>query len=306
MPPKLEFTERKVSQLAPHPKQHQCFEDLPDAELQQLAESMRKCGLNHAIEILPDDTIICGHQRVRAARLLGWDDIDVIIRHDLAAAGDEAVEERLVEDNLIRRQLTPLERVRCATLIAGRRSDWRVVSAQRDRVATLLHVSLKTATRLLQVALTPTAVQHAYDLGHLPLVLAVRVYHLPVHVQAEIADEIEVAGFEGAKDIVKSHFPSDPPRQLTATDHYRILIHDIRRAHDALHRHVSEIEFDKILVEGDIKVLSDGEQLLHQLSAAVESVRPERSTGHDVQSIGDQVDVNSVKRDRFNDGGADG
>ena len=33
------------------------------------------------LQVLPDGTIISGHQRVRAAKLLGWSHIEAVVRH---------------------------------------------------------------------------------------------------------------------------------------------------------------------------------------------------------------------------------
>jgi hypothetical protein len=41
----------------------------------------------HLVEILPDGVIISGHLRVRAAEPLGWTEIDVMVRTDLAEVG---------------------------------------------------------------------------------------------------------------------------------------------------------------------------------------------------------------------------
>src|SRR5215510_5112745 len=90
-----------IEDLKNHPRQAEFFRGLSDAELRNLAEDM-KPGLRVPIEILPDGTIIMGHQRVRAARLLGWERIDAVIRYDLEEQGEAAVLELLIKDNLDR------------------------------------------------------------------------------------------------------------------------------------------------------------------------------------------------------------
>src|SRR5437763_1950535 len=103
----------KITKLKEHPLQEAVFGDISEEELAALAENMQEHGLREPVEILPDGTIIVGHQRVRAARKLGWKEIDVVVRHDLAAAGPAAVETHFIESNLIRRQLGTLARARC-------------------------------------------------------------------------------------------------------------------------------------------------------------------------------------------------
>lgn len=80
----------KLNRLNDHPKQALNFDDVPDKELAALAADMKRRGQRDPVEILPDGTVIAGHQRVRAAERLGWKEIDVIVRTDLAGAGNAA------------------------------------------------------------------------------------------------------------------------------------------------------------------------------------------------------------------------
>jgi ParB family chromosome partitioning protein len=95
-----------LDQLRPHPRQADLF-GLPtdqDPGVRELADSMRRDGLRDPIDILPDGTILAGHRRVAAARWLGWNEIEVRIRHDLLDSPQEA-ERFVIEDNLMRRHL---------------------------------------------------------------------------------------------------------------------------------------------------------------------------------------------------------
>src|ERR1700677_2926106 len=87
----------KICKLKDHPSQHTIFGDLTNEELETLAENMKKHGLHDPVEILSDGTIIAGHQRVRAAKTLGWTEIDVVVRDDLEEAGPAAVEAYFIE-----------------------------------------------------------------------------------------------------------------------------------------------------------------------------------------------------------------
>ena len=106
------IVEKPIASLKPHPRQAKLFHDATEEEIKELAESMANNGLDHPVEILPDGTIVAGHQRVKAAQKLGWKSIRCWVRNDLAKAGEEAVECRLIEDNVIRRQLTKLDEAR--------------------------------------------------------------------------------------------------------------------------------------------------------------------------------------------------
>jgi ParB-like chromosome segregation protein Spo0J len=76
---------RKLSDLRPHPLQAQVFHDTRGEELARLAEDIKANGLNCPVEITPENVIICGHRRVKAARQLNWDEIEVWVRQDPGA-----------------------------------------------------------------------------------------------------------------------------------------------------------------------------------------------------------------------------
>src|SRR5690606_17392085 len=80
-----------------------------DALLADIAEN----GLRSPIILLPDNTILAGHQRVRVATKLGWKTIPAVVRHDLANDPDGA-ELVFLRDNSVRRQRTLLGQVRDA------------------------------------------------------------------------------------------------------------------------------------------------------------------------------------------------
>lgn len=191
----------RLTDLRPHPRQTELFPAPNDTEIELLAEDMRTRGLQHPIEILPDNTILCGHNRVRAAELLGWEEIDAIVRHDLMDATDQQIEMHVIIDNTCRRQLRPLERARCAhrlrELFHG--GDFEqlahddqddVVIHTRDLIGRMMKLSGRHVSRLMAVLDTPLAVQQACDDGLLSVELAARIAKRPGDVQAKIAEKI--------------------------------------------------------------------------------------------------------------------
>jgi ParB/RepB/Spo0J family partition protein len=74
-----------------------------------MAESMRDQGLLNPITVRPEGNgykLVIGHHRCAAARKLGWEKIDCIIRKGLDAITAELCE---IDENLIRADLTPAE-----------------------------------------------------------------------------------------------------------------------------------------------------------------------------------------------------
>ena len=122
---KRRIERRPLADLRPHPSQAAMFTDLSEIEIKALANDI-KIRLNFPVEITQDGVIICGHQRVRAAQLLGWESILCWVRDDLEEQGDAAVEARLIEDNFDRRQLSQLAIARCYVQLKKlRRDGWQ-------------------------------------------------------------------------------------------------------------------------------------------------------------------------------------
>jgi ParB-like chromosome segregation protein Spo0J len=103
------FETRRLDELKSHPRQDELFSNLNEAEFEKLKQSVDG-GLNVPIEITTDNVVIDGHQRLRAARELGWETIDVWVRDDLP--DQKAIDQRHIEANLDRRQLTRLDQAR--------------------------------------------------------------------------------------------------------------------------------------------------------------------------------------------------
>jgi ParB family chromosome partitioning protein len=207
-PPEVQKWE--ISKLKRHPRQEEIFGDLPDAELRALADDMRRRGQQQPIEIRPSGEVICGHQRVRAARLLGWTTIDAIVRHDLDEKGDHAVEAHFLSDNLHRRQLSPLGRARCIKRLmeieSGSRTGslgWKKREELKASIAKQLNLSPRSVSRYLLITAAPAAVQRAFDGNQITLIAAGRVALLPKSVQQEIARRISAG--EPARKVVAEY-----------------------------------------------------------------------------------------------------
>jgi ParB-like chromosome segregation protein Spo0J len=201
---------RDISQLHPHPLNSQLFTDLSERELQLLADDILENGLQHAVEILPNGMLIAGHQRVRALKLNGETTVRCLVRYDLAKEGPEAVEERLIKDNLLRRQLGHMAKARAGEALVklqrhGGRSEGNHV---RDQVGKQLGISGRHLSRYLQLLSLPRILQDAIDVGSLPMATASRIAGLPPDQQEAIAATVE-AGEDpvgaAARYLAKSH-----------------------------------------------------------------------------------------------------
>ena len=191
-------TKWKIGKLRDHPRQAEMFGDVDEEELKALVENMDKRGQRDPVHVTPDGIVIAGHQRVRAAKRLGWKEIDVVVRHDLVAGGEAAVEEHFLEDNFVRRQLSPLARARCIKrlmeLEEGReaaRFGFTKKEQLKARIAARMGLSARSVSRYLLLLDAPEAVQRVFAKGTITLIVAGRVALLPKKVPAEVARRIE-------------------------------------------------------------------------------------------------------------------
>ncbi|MBX5466881.1 MAG: ParB/RepB/Spo0J family partition protein [Firmicutes bacterium] len=93
--------------LKPHPA-NTLFDPLPEAVYEALKEDIAAHGIHDALLVTPDFTLITGHHRAKAALELGLEAVPVEIQ-DVDAAEAERL---LIADNVLRRQLTPMEQAR--------------------------------------------------------------------------------------------------------------------------------------------------------------------------------------------------
>jgi hypothetical protein len=196
---------RAVDSLKQHPFQDKLFRDLDQFDFEQLLASLRKNGLLRPVEILSDGTILDGHQRVLAAKQLGWETIQCLVCREVEAKGEDACKQYFIEANLHRRQLTPLQTVRCYRELFGdlrkKRSKQGVL---RDRLAEKFNMSGRHFDRLTKVLDAPPEIQRLCDAGQIKVELASKVSQLPAAKQSKLVVDLGKLK-EGQKpnDLVK-------------------------------------------------------------------------------------------------------
>jgi ParB/RepB/Spo0J family partition protein len=109
----------EVDRIEPHPDNPRDDFDDDDAELLELAESLKSVKLINAVHVEEIDhdseryRIVAGERRWRAAKLAGWATIPAVIcRMDRAA-----VVRLMVDENLQRKDLNPIEQARAIALL---------------------------------------------------------------------------------------------------------------------------------------------------------------------------------------------
>lgn len=227
-----------------HPRQNEFFGDTSDSELQELAADMQTRGQQERVHCLPDGTIIRGHRRVAAARLLGWEMIDAVVRYDLADAPEDAVVNELISDNLIRRQLDDLSLARCY-----RQLKQAAVSADddgqgdiRDRLAARLQCgkSGRTLDRLERLLDLPRDLQDAISQGTMNRSQGERILRLSPERQAEIAEVIRIG--EPVREVLVDLDVVKPSRKKAPADFAQELLASLRRIIPLLENHLTELD----------------------------------------------------------------
>ena len=230
MAKKLKVVKLKLEDLRPHPRQSELFPNLSDYELGVLASDMERNGQERPIEVTAAGEIIAGKERVRAARLLNWSEIDAVIRDDLEQGGPCAVVARLIEDNLLRRQLDPLAIARCVRELVQQyehSSEWQRREEMLEEIAQRIKRSRRMVNRYLRALATSPAVQQAVQDNKLSLVQAGRVAGLHPDVQAQIAERI--ASGENPKRVIKEYFGEHRPARRNLVPAYGPFVTSLKR-----------------------------------------------------------------------------
>ena len=110
----------KISDLKNHPYNITVFRNVEGDEFENLKQDIKERGIQIPIEITKDNILLCGHQRVRALKELGITELktsEYKIRYDLDT--DYKQKMHLISDNILRRQLDDVEKVRVGEAMEG-------------------------------------------------------------------------------------------------------------------------------------------------------------------------------------------
>jgi ParB-like chromosome segregation protein Spo0J len=185
-----------VANLRPHPLQDVIYGDLSPSEFAALKQDIQHHGIRQPVEVTKDGVLVDGKHRVRALRELGIEEVDAII---VEAENEEAIEERFVTANLLRRQSDPVTKARAIQQLAkiesrriGIRIDLHAKGPFRDRLASLLgNTSGRTIDRYLQLLRLEREIQDAVSSGQLPMTKALKIESLPKPARKAIVERMK-------------------------------------------------------------------------------------------------------------------
>jgi len=261
-----------IVRLRPHAKQAELIGSYSEQEIAELAEDIRVNGLTHSPEVHPDGYLIAGHRRTAAVEKLGWSKVPVIIRHDLAAQGDDAVELYLIRDNLMRTHYHPLKVARLyqrlKTLESSRnRGQKDSIGDLRDQLAKKFNKSGRTLDRYAAVLKTPPAIRQAVERDELSMSAAESIAQLKPAVQQQIADAI--ASGTPPKDVVAKYLNKPLKKPIRTARPARIGFADFAQALDqyqsALYERVADIQPQDPQLIGHVGVFERSKLLIMRL-----------------------------------------
>lgn len=178
-----------LDRLEQHPRQHEFFIAPTEVQLEELAADLERRGQQEPIHITPGGTLIRGHRRVAAARLLGWKKLKAVVRHDLSdPQSDETVSE-LINDNIKRQQLDDLALARCYRELKRTAPSRGGASGDvRDQLAAHLNCgkSGRSLDRLERLLRLPRDIQDLITNKQLNKDQGERILRLPKKLQQEV------------------------------------------------------------------------------------------------------------------------
>lgn len=253
-PRKIVLGYRNLDDLIANPLQASYNDDLSDYDLNELTDDIDRNGLNTPIDITRGNLILDGHQRIRAARKLGWVKIRVRIRHDLDGASAEALERAFLEPNLHRRQYDPLAKVRVALrhyeLRQGKKSSRSREGEVRELIGQILGISGRTVHRYLCILKSPVEVQNAVRAKQLKITLADKVANLKAATQTRIAERIRNG--EKPKIVLAEYIKAPSKKHTKPSDAVAAFVRGLSRGLDDLGDRIDTLHPEMIVDSRDV------------------------------------------------------
>lgn len=179
--------EVEVSKLKEHPFSGEVFNDLPHEDYEALKADIVANGIKTPLDILPDFTMLDGHQRKRIATESGLEKVPCKIRN---LKSDLEVREWIILSNLLRRQLKPEERALAIAKLSEvyewptgadhksrKYQEAKNASGSRDVIEqTAEKTGVKTRTVIMYRAYA-RAVKEMPKLKNKPIAFAIKQYH---------------------------------------------------------------------------------------------------------------------------------
>ena len=178
--PKLERKPLSWYKTAPQARQH-----FDDAELRQLGESLKVKQLQPVVA-RPDGLLIAGERRLRAASLVGLEELLVVISEEPLTESELRILQ--LSENLHRADLRDCEKFRACEELLRLNPAW----TNKD-LAAHLKLGESTVTKYLSPSRCIAEVQEALEAGRIGITACYEISRAPQEQQAELL-RLKLAG----------------------------------------------------------------------------------------------------------------
>ena len=208
----------KLSQIKPDPLQPR----KKFSNVEELAHNMKLEGLIHPIEVDADYIIIVGERRYRAAKMLGWDEIDVVVNEDKLTPYERL--RRQMSENLFQSaasngdSMNPLDTAHgWATLyelktgkpyepgtqgVSHDQVTGRILPGPFKQIADEIGADKHTVWELIKLLDESELVQNAVQSG-IPRTYIREANNAPENVRQEIKDKIVAGDYKTRDEVIQ-------------------------------------------------------------------------------------------------------
>ena len=193
----------KINELKPHPRNNEFFDDMSGEKWQEFLESIKTSGVIEPIVVTQDKVIVSGHQRVRACKELG---IEEILAEVKVYDNEDDIIKDLLETNIrqrgdiggstvkLGRRIKELERIYGVKMGRPEKSRTNGPTFSQEDLAQKLGINLKTLKRAKFIANLPQEIQDLVEQGNITPSTASRVISkLSDEEQAELIESLPVS-----------------------------------------------------------------------------------------------------------------
>ena len=193
----------KINELRPHPRNNEFFDDMSGEKWQEFLESIKTSGVIEPIVVTQDKVIVSGHQRVRACKELGIEEINA--NSKIYYSEDDIIKD-LLETNIrqrgdiggstvkLGRRIKELERIYGVRHGGDRSKTNNVHLASQEELAHQLGINLRTLQNAKSIANLPQEIQDLVEQGNITPSTASRVISkLSDEEQAELIESLPVS-----------------------------------------------------------------------------------------------------------------
>ncbi len=297
----------KISELKPHPRNCEFFDDMSGAKWNEFIDSIKTSGVIEPIVVTQDKVIVSGHQRVRACKKLGIEDILAEVR---IYENDDAILKDLIETNIRQRgeiggsqimlgnRIKELERIYGIKNGGDRQSEeFRSSNGTSDmtqkELASQMGIDLNTLKRAKTLASLPKEIQDAVEAGQISASTASRVIAgLPVDEQVQL-----ISMLPSASKLTQKQVQEYVDKIHMLEQQLNVKGQELANAQDENDELCQKLENQEVRVEVKTIVPDDYESLQDENQQLKQRIEEQAKATHlDKELIGDLSRQNSMYR----------